>query len=161
MSKKYLLIMRHAKTEPFHNKGDFYRPLSPDGRVQPECIARELNRLNIHVDQLLISPSIRTKETCELLINKLKAYPKPVIVDELYQASFDVLEILNDHWVSSKNLLVIAHCPFVIEALEFLSGEYHSFHPADLAILTPRTDDALLTNPKSFTFEQMISAEVS
>jgi phosphohistidine phosphatase len=160
--KPLLLVMRHAKsdrTEPLI--ADFDRPLNERGQFQPLDIAKQLNALNVVVDKALVSPAKRTKETWLLLESELKNAPQPIFDRRLYNASReDFLDVLIDHADDSRHLLVIAHCPAVIEVTEYCTGQYHEFKTANLAILRSRHDELLkgLTGFGQFYFERMIEA---
>jgi phosphohistidine phosphatase len=161
-NKPLLLIMRHAKsvhTYAFPN--DFDRPLNERGKYQPKIIAEQINDLKISLDKALISPSERTRETWTLLENTLTLPPKAIFEKDLYNAFREnFINVIKNHVEGSKHILVIGHCPSVIEVTEFLCGEFHDFKTANLAILSSK--DKLfesIHHPKSFFFEKMLSAD--
>lgn len=161
--KKRLLVMRHAKSDRSEAiVNDFDRPLNQRGQHQPEIIAKELNRLRITVDKVLVSPAKRTRETWNLLGSHLAKAPEAIFVPELYNAySQDFIDVLIDQAQTAGSLLVIAHCPAVAEVTEFFTGEYHDFKTASLAILSTKKDRPLslcLSEPRLFLFEEMLSA---
>lgn len=157
-----LLVMRHAKsdrTEPL--MADFDRPLNDRGQYQPQEVAKQLNALNIDVDKALISPAQRTKETWHLLESKLKKAPTAIFDRRLYNASReDFINTLIDHVGHSRHLLVIAHCPAVIEVTEYYTGQFHEFKTANLAILRGHHDELSksLKSLGQFHFDRMIEA---
>jgi len=140
---------------------DFDRPLNERGRHQPSYIAEQLNDLKIAIDKALISPAQRTKETWLLLESKLKKPPVPIFEPRLYNASReDFTDALLDHGNHCRHLLVIAHCPAVIEVTEYYTGQYHDFKTANLAILSGHHEELSQSLKKygQFQFERMIEA---
>lgn len=155
--------MRHATSERTdHLMKDFDRPLAKNGRLEPVFIAEQLNKLQIIFEKVLVSPSKRTQETWEALIGHLHLPPSPLLVPSLYEASLeDFIESISFHAEDTNTLLVIAHCPAVNEAIQFFSGEYHDFKPAELALLKGNNDTLMdcLDKPKSFTLEKILSVK--
>ena len=161
--KPLLLIMRHAKTKgPLLFKSDFERTLDQRGHHQPQVIATKINLLNITIDAAIISPSFRTTQTWSLLQQGLLNPPPPVFDPRLYNASLQAMIEVTHEQAHLKNcLLIVAHCPAVIEVVEFLTGQYHDFKTANLAILsatTKKLEDAVL-KPHQFSFIKMITAD--
>lgn len=136
-----LLIMRHAKSV----KGDlltndYHRPLDQEGQQQPKKILGHLKNLSVTIDAAVVSPSTRTAQTWMYVQKGLLGAIEPTFDPRLYQASCDdVIEVIHEHAHDHNTLLVVAHCPGVVEAVEFLTGEYYDFKPADMAILSPRS----------------------
>jgi phosphohistidine phosphatase SixA len=158
--KPLLLIMRHAKSDPNNAISDFERPLSLQGQQQLEVIAKKLSHLDITIDTAIVSPSLRTTQTWQFLSQYLENHPQPIFDRRLYHSSKeDIINVIDEHASSSRCLLIVAHCPSVIEVVELLSGEYHDFKPANVAILSPltkRLDDAL-KKPRQFCLMNMIT----
>lgn len=157
--KRYLLIMRHAHSA--NGLNDFDRPLSKRGQEQARMIAEKLEKLQLKIDKLLVSSSVRTKETADLLKKSLISCPPPTLEQGLYNASLDeVLDTLLEIEDSSI-LLLIAHNPSVAMLAEYLGGQYHEFHPGSLAVLS--TDAETLSQAikaRSFKLEHFIEADL-
>lgn len=155
--------MRHAKSDRNDPTAvDFDRPLNDRGFGQPKAIADQLNDLGIAVEKAVVSPAERTTETWNLLAKRLKDPPKPIFEKQLYNAYYqDFIDVLSKHAKKCHRLLAIGHCPSVIEVTEFLTGEYHDFKTANLAILSAHDDDLekCLEKPGQFRFEKMIYPE--
>lgn len=63
-----LILMRHAQAMPVRGGGsDFLRPLSDQGRIQAQSIGRQLAKLGYRPDWALVSTSIRTQETWDVV----------------------------------------------------------------------------------------------
>lgn len=62
---KRLILMRHAKTEPWlEGIDDFGRALTPQGRSDARRMAEELVALGWAPEQILVSSARRARETC-------------------------------------------------------------------------------------------------
>ncbi len=132
-----LLLMRHAKSDRSEEDlSDFERPLNYRGQQQPAIIAERLNEKKLAVNIALVSPAVRTRETWLLLESALNNPPKAIFEPNLYNAVVeDFIDVIKNHAEYCDQLLIIAHCPTIIEVAELLTGEYHDFKTANLAIL--------------------------
>ncbi|HXW53554.1 MAG TPA: histidine phosphatase family protein [Myxococcota bacterium] len=162
--KNLLLLMRHAKSERAETSpSDFERHLNYRGEQQPALIAKQINQLGISIGKALVSPSKRTVETWSLLKGALSYAPNAVFEEDLYKASMEnFIRVIADNIDDEHCVLVIGHCPSVIEATEFLTGEFHDFNTADLAILSTKEHSAFtecLKRPHCFRFERMLRAD--
>ena len=98
-AKKYdhiLIIMRHAKAEPFGDKGDSERELTDKGLKQAKAVGKGIESLGLVPDQISCSSVTRTRQTLDRM---LKTFGDKPIVDyriSLYdggvQAVFDEFE---------------------------------------------------------------------
>lgn len=160
---KFIMIMRHAKSEPAMGvQDDFDRTLSQQGKGQPRIIANHLRAMDLKIDMALISPANRTAETFELLRENLKPELECVFDDQLYNASSTaMLTVLRKYCANRDCILVVAHCPAVIEVTNFLSNEFHNFKAADLAILKTTAEDLCsgLSKRGEFSLTKVVSAD--
>ena len=65
-AKKYdhiLIIMRHAKAEPFGDKGDSERELTDKGLKQAKAVGKGIESLGLVPDQISCSSATRTRQT--------------------------------------------------------------------------------------------------
>ena len=116
-AKKYdriLIIMRHAKAEPFGDKGDSERELTDKGLKQAKAVGKGIESLGLVPDQISCSSVTRTRQTLDRM---LKTFGDKPIVDyriSLYdggvQAVFDELA-----HVKAKNrvFMIVGHEPTV------------------------------------------------
>ena len=114
-AKKYdhiLIIMRHAKAEPFGDKGDSERELTDKGLKQAKAVGKGIESLGLVPDQISCSSVTRTRQTLDRM---LKTFGDKPIVDyriSLYdggvQAVFDELA-----HVKAKNrvFMIVGHEP--------------------------------------------------
>jgi phosphohistidine phosphatase len=102
-----LVLMRHAKSgwdDPLLE--DHARVLNGRGRRSAEALGVWLRANNIKPDQMLISSSQRTRETCE----RLKLEAETTVLEELYLASPAVmLGVLKR--ATGQCVLLLAHNP--------------------------------------------------
>lgn len=159
-----LLIMRHAQSGP--PKGllgrDYDRSLDADGELQPALISRQLNEAHFSIDRALISTALRTRQTWDLLAQKLPKEPQVFYDQRLYNAPYDALwEVLLEH-DDCQCLLLLAHNPSVSILTYHLSSATHEFKPADVAVLRPHGKSLRegLSGEFGFYLERIMSASL-
>ena len=125
-AKKYdhiLIIMRHAKAEPFGDKGDSERELTDKGLKQAKAVGKVIESLGLVPDQISCSSVTRTRQTLDRM---LKTFGDKPIVDyriSLYdggvQAVFDELA-----HVKAKNhvFMIVGHEPTVSISAQWLAS---------------------------------------
>lgn len=125
-AKKYdhiLIIMRHAKAEPFGDKGDSERELTDKGLKQAKAVGKSIESLGLVPDQISCSSVTRTRQTLDRM---LKTFGDKPIVDyriSLYdggvQAVFDELA-----HVKAKNrvFMIVGHEPTVSISAQWLAS---------------------------------------
>ena len=125
-AKKYdhiLIIMRHAKAEPFGDKGDSERELTDKGRKLAKAVGKGIESLGLVPDQISCSSVTRTRQTLDRM---LKTFGDKPIVDyriSLYdggvQAVFDELA-----HVKAKNrvFMIVGHEPTVSISAQWLAS---------------------------------------
>ena len=70
-AKKYdhiLIIMRHAKAEPFGDKGDSERELTDKGLKQAKAVGKGIESLGLVPDQISCSSVTRTRQTLDRML---------------------------------------------------------------------------------------------
>lgn len=143
-SRATLLLLRHAKAEDYRSgSGDFDRVLSPRGRDQARRVGELLSALEQPVDEVLCSPSARTRET--LALSDVTAHT--TFPDSLYNASTEeVFAAIRQIPADARCVLVVGHAPSIPDAAAELSDQKRSersalitlsqrFPPAALAVL--------------------------
>lgn len=109
---KTLVLVRHAKAESPGSLGDARRVLAPRGRRQAAALGPLLAGIAGPFDRALVSSALRTQETYRLLSGDSDAYPRPRVMDELYQASArQLLGILQGLDEKDRRVLVVGHEP--------------------------------------------------
>jgi len=108
---KRLILLRHAKTEPWYEGVDDHgRALLPRGTADPERMAVRLAEAGYKVDRLIVSTARRARETCSAMEPVLKTADRR-FEDDLYLAGVSGLEsIVSDH-DGVGTLMLIGHNP--------------------------------------------------
>lgn len=108
---KTLLLMRHAKSDWGDPRlPDSARPLNTRGRRAATALGAWLHAQDLHPDQILCSPSVRTQETC----TRLKLDTAPDLIDALYLAEADeMLAVLRR--ATGNLVLMLGHNPGIAE----------------------------------------------
>lgn len=114
-----LYFLRHAKTDWDSCDGnDFNRNISEKGVRETKKIGEFLVSEKIFFDEILCSPSLRTKETLEIIKYFFKNKPKINFIDDLYHTSgkdlFDILMVE----ATMQRCLIISHEPLLSNSIE-------------------------------------------
>ncbi|WP_288649346.1 histidine phosphatase family protein [uncultured Bifidobacterium sp.] len=122
--KYVLLVMRHAKTEPFSGNGsDAGRELTDKGRKQAKAVAKGLDAFKMVPDRIACSSATRARQTCDRLLKVFGDDPKVDYRQSLYeggvQSVFDELAQTKD---KHHTLLILGHEPTVSIACQWLAS---------------------------------------
>ncbi|PJM77292.1 SixA phosphatase family protein [Bifidobacterium felsineum] len=125
-AKKYkhiLIIMRHAKAEPFGGKDDLERELTDKGLKQAKTVGKGIEVLGLKPDQISCSAATRTRQTLDKM---LKIFGDDPIVDyriNLYdggvQAVFDELAHVKP---KQRVFMIVGHEPTVSIASQWIAS---------------------------------------
>ena len=111
-----LILFRHAKTAPCApGQEDIDRPLTERGIKDSAQMARRLAREGLIPDLVLMSPSVRTRQTWA---QAAPAFPKArvEVVPAIYEATVDDLTaVLADAPPDADTVMVIGHNPGIQE----------------------------------------------
>ena len=131
----HLYLLRHAKSSWDNpNLGDFDRPLNKRGQKSAPLMGSVLKERKIKPDKILCSPSVRTKETLELVLGTSKLKSPVEFVDGIYDASVgDLRSILRKQETDDQSILMIGHNPGMEGLLDNLTGIWERFPTACLA----------------------------
>ena len=69
---KRLIIVRHAKSDPYGYDNDFYRDLTDRGIKDAEKISSQLKKTGITPDLVIASPATRTMHTANIFCKNLE-----------------------------------------------------------------------------------------
>ena len=129
-----LYLMRHAKSDWNNYDGDdLKRKVSPIGEKKTQLTKEFILSKNFLPDHVWCSPSIRTKETLEILANIFSDKINIEYIDQLYNhgmETIDTLIIKSEIYkknTSVKKLLVIGHEPFMSNSVQALTKDRDNF----------------------------------
>ena len=122
-----LILLRHAHAEPpVPGQADFDRPLSAEGLAEAEAVAAWLRDKALVPDRVLCSPSRRTRETLDAVIEAVGNLDKRLDA-AIYEATPGTLAGLVDAHRDAERLLLVGHNP----GLEQLAALMHSGQTGD------------------------------
>ncbi len=135
-----LILLRHAHAEAATTgQADLDRPLSPVGLAEAEAAGRWLKENNLLPDQVLCSPSRRTRETLEAVLGVI-GYAEQRLEDRIYEAAPGTLAGLIDEHSDVQRLLVVGHNPGMEQLVALMtegsSSDYRGMPPAGVAVLS-------------------------
>jgi len=128
-----LYFLRHAKSEwDSFDGNDFSRMISEEGIKKTKKIGEFIKSREFSFDEILCSPSVRTKETLKIIKYYFTNKPKIKLIDDLYYMSGkDLFDILMME-ATMKRCLIISHEPLLSNSIEsfFKSFENDDFKNA-------------------------------
>ena len=103
---------------------DFERPLKGRGRDAAEQMGRFLASKKVTVGALISSPSVRTRQTIDLVLNGVQLGVEPQFDQRIYEASLATLiQIVSEISDDNKAAMLVGHNPGMEEMLAFLTRE--------------------------------------
>src|SRR3954452_7743528 len=110
MATRRLVLVRHAKTE--QGPVDLSRALTERGRRDAAEIGRWLVSNGVAPDLAVVSPSVRTRQTWQIVTEQLPAVPPSVEDERIYLNEVaDVLAVARDADRSVGTLVLVGHNP--------------------------------------------------
>lgn len=105
-----LILWRHADAEPAHEGlADHLRRLTPKGQKQAQKMAFWLDSVLPHNCKILVSPTIRTRETVAALAKLDRQFK---IVEELHPDANADDALRAAHWPAAReSVLLVGHQP--------------------------------------------------
>ena len=129
-----LIVLRHAKAEHTFGVSDSARVLTGRGRRDATAAGNWLRSEGLHPDQVLCSPSQRTRDTLECLgVDAPVAYPKRIYRNDVD----DLLDLIRTTDEAIGTLLLIGHNPSFHQLVHDLTGDApETFPTCALAVIT-------------------------
>jgi len=166
---KRLILMRHAKTEPWgEGVDDFSRALTPRGKEDAQRMAEELVALGWSAERILVSSARRARETCSE-VAKIFEGEKVRPMESLYLSGVRGLTDAVCHNDGAGTLMVIGHNPglhdFAMELLREAGSRdnqesvrlIEKFPTSCCALFESEEDGAFL--PAHFRLAQVLRAK--
>jgi phosphohistidine phosphatase len=123
---KRLLLLRHAKAVPADGTfADIARPLAARGERDSRHMGERMSRRREHPDLILASPSVRTRQTAEIVAAAFGYPPGKIAFDDrLYLADPDeIASVIAAQDSSTACLLIVGHNPGLSELAHRLSPD--------------------------------------
>ena len=121
--KYVLMVMRHAKTEPFGNGGDAGRELTDKGRKQAKSVAKGLASFKLVPDRIACSSATRARQTCDRMLKVFGDDPKVDYRQSLYEGGVQsVFDELAQTKEKRRTLLILGHEPTVSIACQWIAS---------------------------------------
>lgn len=120
-----LYLLRHAKSSwKDASLADFERPLKGRGRDAAEQMGRFLASKKVTLGALISSPSVRTRQTIDLVQREVQLGVEPQFDQRIYEASLlTLLDVVYELPDDKKAALLVGHNPGMEELLAFLTHE--------------------------------------
>lgn len=118
-----LLVMRHAKAEPFGSNGDRTRELTDKGLKQAKDVAKGLKEMNLIPDAIACSGATRAEQTCAKMLKIFGDKPNVDYHQSLYEGGVQsVFDELAHAKGKTRVMMVLGHEPTVSMASQWLAS---------------------------------------
>jgi phosphohistidine phosphatase len=120
-----LYLLRHGiageRGDPRY-ADDSLRPLVPEGRRKMRRIAAGMHALNLEFELWLTSPSLRARQTAEIVAAVYHAQPDLHWVAELAPEGSPrkLVHLLQQQHAAAENILLVGHEPYLGELMSLL-----------------------------------------
>lgn len=149
-----ITLIRHGKAEtPMAGKQDIDRSLITRGQQNAAAVGEFIAAHKMLPQLVLVSPSVRTRETYEHIKLHWPDNIEAKYVDALYEASAStLLHAIIDHAGDLSDVAVIGHNPSLVVLLNHMVGDGHAeqnlgYFPtcctADIGFVAPKICDII------------------
>ena len=144
---RQLILLRHAHAEALQSgQADADRPLSAVGHAEAEAVGRWLVEHGGAPDCVLLSPTVRTRETLEDVM-RVTGYIDQRVEPGIYEATPGQLIEIADRYREMRRVMLVGHNPGIEQLVALMesgqSGDYRGMPPAGVAVLSMPADAAL------------------
>lgn len=157
-----LIIMRHAKAEPFGEHGDRDRPLADKGLKQAKAVGKGLLELDLVPNRIACSGALRTQQTCEKMLKTFGDVPKVDYRQSLYDGGMQaVLDELAQTKDKHRVLMILGHEPTMSIASQWLASpqsDHATLDQLNLGLSTASV--AIFGSNKSFSQWKLHEADL-
>jgi phosphohistidine phosphatase len=135
MTRRTLVLIRHAKSDWSGDEPDYERPLAKRGKRQaPETGA--WIAANLRIDLAVVSPATRAHATWRLVAAELDEQPEVVFDDRVYAASArTLLAIVRELPDSASTVAMVGHNPGLEDLVTLLTGEWQAMPTSAVAVI--------------------------
>jgi phosphohistidine phosphatase len=121
-----LILLRHAKSDKSNmNMADIERPLEASGRQEAKEMGAFMKENTHVIDVIFSSPSVRTKQTLEIICPLIGYdFSKVVWDSSLYACSGEhIIEFVKEHGATNSHVMIVGHNPSITDAANALQKE--------------------------------------
>jgi len=142
-SSRYLILMRHAKSDwSDMSLSDHERPLNDRGSRDAPRMARWLQETELVPDLVLCSDSQRTRETFGLMQQEWGTDVEVSYSKALYLAAPEaILRTIHSDGCGARRLMLLAHNPGITHFVSKLAGQAVEMPTAAVAVFQLALDD--------------------
>ncbi|CAN5535429.1 histidine phosphatase family protein [soil metagenome] len=136
MSRRTLILLRHAKSDWSEDDADIARRLAKRGRQQAPEAGRWLDANIASIDLALVSPAKRARSTWTLASAELQISALTRIDDRLYAASDrELLDVVRTLSPDIDTVVLVGHNPGIEDLVLLLTGETVPMPTSALAVI--------------------------
>ena len=161
-AKYVLIVMRHAKAEPYDAGNDRDRKLTDKGLKQAKIVGRGLTELGLVPDAISVSGAVRAQQTMERMLKSFGDKPTINNRQSLYDGGVQsVLDELAHTHGKTHVLMILGHEPTLSISCQWLASSNSDPGLLDLLSLGLSTASvAIFTCDKPFDEWQVHCAEL-
>jgi len=155
---KKLILVRHADSLSARAlEKDINRSLSPKGFEQCALLANSIKLLNININHVIVSQSIRTQETCNSIETHLDlALPKELDTKLYQNLSDEILELIENKLRIFETLMIIGHNPSLSKISSYYLDQNVVINTSGMIAINLKE-----TANNKFTFDSLIHTHES
>lgn len=155
---KKLILVRHADSLSARAlEKDINRSLSPKGFEQCALLANSIKLLNININHVIVSQSIRTQETCNSIeIHLDLALPKELDTKLYQNLSDETLELIENKLQIFETIMLIGHNPSLSKISSYYLDQNVVINTSGMIAINLKE-----TANNKFTFDSLIHAHES
>jgi phosphohistidine phosphatase len=108
-----LYLLRHAKSSwKDASLADFERPLKGRGREAAEQMGLFLASKKVNLSALIVSPSVRTRQTVDIVLRHASLGIEPQFDQRIYEASLSTLvRLVSEIEDDKQSAMLVGHTP--------------------------------------------------
>ena len=155
---KKLILVRHADSLSARAlEKDINRSLSPKGFEQCALLANSIKLLNININHVIVSQSIRTQETCNSIETHLDLVLPKKLDTKLYQnLSDEILELIENKLQIFETIMLIGHNPSLSKISSYYLDQNVVINTSGMIAINLKE-----TANNKFTFDSLIHTHES
>lgn len=141
--KKVILVRHGEALSTASGSIDYERILSERGKQFVQSQGAKIKSLDLSIDHVISSSSIRTKQTTILLANELSLSKEAMdFEDRIYEAPIHrLLDVFNELPNDKNTILWVGHNPGISHLYAYLTKDFFPFSPGNVGVIELDIDD--------------------